>query len=124
MKIRAFILYQTNEFVEAELTIIKSNIKEINFYNFKNIYPEENNSEVHKLTEIKETHNPERIQNGCKYYIQYSINGEVLNIYLNITKTEYLNLRKQIFIENTLKSKEFVVGIILAIIAAIFALFN
>lgn len=122
MEIRGFILYKTREFLEAELIVKDARIKEINLNSIRNIYPEENNSKAHKITEIKEVHNPERIQNGCKYYIQYSLEGEVMNIYLDINKWQYFSLKKQLFIENIIKTKEFTIGIILAIVAALFAL--
>jgi hypothetical protein len=122
MVIRAFILYKTREFIEAELIVKNARIKEINLDAIKSIYPEENNSKAHKIIEIKEVHNPERIQNGCKYYVQYSIEGEVMNIYLDINKKQYFNLKKQLFIENIIKSKEFTIGFILAVLAALFAL--
>jgi hypothetical protein len=124
MEIKAFILYKSREFIYADLIIKDAKIKEINFNDFKSIYPEENNAQTHKVREIKEVHNPERIQNGCKYFIQYSIEGEVMNIYLDITKKEYLELRRQIFVENIIKSKEFTVGLILAILASLFAILS
>lgn len=122
MKVKGFILYKTREFVEARLVIKSAIIKEISLEYFTGLYPEENNSSLSKINELKETHDPDRIQNGCKYYIQHSIEGEVMNIYLDINLLQYWKLRWQLFKEKYLKTKEFIVGLILAVIATLLTL--
>ncbi|WP_282148015.1 hypothetical protein [Algibacter lectus] len=71
-------------------------IVEYNSGYFKGIFPVENNSALSGINEILKVHHPERIPNSCKYYIQHSINGEVMNIYLNINIIQYWQLNWQL----------------------------
>jgi len=119
MLIKSFILHKGTEFTEAEIIVKDAVIKEINFNTFKNIYPEENNSKLCEISEIKKVHNPERIQNGCKYYIQHSIDGEVMNLYLDINILQFLRLRSQVFIKQIINSKEFKVSVIGGIVVGV-----
>ncbi|RAJ17540.1 hypothetical protein LX77_03866 [Gelidibacter algens] len=82
--------------MSCDLVISDSRIKEINLNDIKNTYPELNNSERSILTEIKRFHKPEIIQNGCKYYIQSSVDGELVNIFLDINKIQYFRLKWQL----------------------------
>ena len=119
MKVKGFILYKTKEFVEAHLNIKDAEINEINFEYFKGLYPLEHSSTFSKITELKKTHEPNRIQNGCRYYIQHSIKGEVMNIYLDLNMINYYKLEWQIFNKKYLKTKDFVVGLILLLIGGL-----
>lgn len=126
MEIEAFILYKSTEFLPCQLIIKNGEIVEFSSHNFSKIFPQENRSALSKIEEIKKVHRPERIQNGCKYYIQHSINGEVMNIYLDIGRIKYWRLKwgfgKSIFQTNEFKIA-FIIAFISAVLSAIFGLF-
>ncbi|OBX17672.1 hypothetical protein A9996_19180 [Gelidibacter algens] len=93
MKIKGFVFYGKNEFMSCDLVISDSRIKEINLNDIKNTYPELNNSERSILTEIKRFHKPEIIQNGCKYYIQSSVDGELVNIFFRYKQNTIFQIK-------------------------------
>ncbi len=119
MKVNGFTLYKTNEFHDCNLIIKNGEVVEYNSGFIKDIFPKENKSALSKVDEILNVHRPERIPNNCKYYIQHSINGEVLNIYLDVNKMEYFRLKWQLK-EYLIQTKEFKKGVLIAII--VFAL--
>tara|TARA_R110000868_G_C10454177_1_gene726726 strand:- start:140 stop:517 length:378 start_codon:yes stop_codon:yes gene_type:complete len=121
MNIKGFVFYKEKEFIPCDLVISNSRIKEINLTDIKNTYPELHNSQRANITEIKEFHNPSIIQNGCKYYIQSSVNGELVNIFLDIGKIEYFKIKwgmKGYIVQ----SKEFIIGLSIGLILLILGL--
>jgi len=118
MEVDGFTLYKGKDFLPCKLTIKGGEIVQYDSDNFKDIFPQENRSALAKIETIKKVHRSERIPNECKYFIQHLIDDEVMNIYLDISRFNYLRLKfglgKSIF-----QTKEFIIGLILAVITVL-----
>ena len=123
MEVNAFILYKTNEqeLKPCVLEINHGEIVEFSIWDGNSMYPREYNSSLSGISKIYKTHNANRIQNGCKYYIQHSVKGEVLNIYLDISRIEYFRIKWGMR-EYIVQSKEFIVALSIGIILLVLGL--
>jgi hypothetical protein len=125
MKIKGFIYLgndKNGKFKECTLTIKRNEIVE--FYNGFDvgIYPREYNSDLSIIEKIYKSHKSKnKIPNNCKYYIQKSTENGLMNIYLDINKTQYLNLKWGMkgFI---IQSKEFIIGLSIGIVLLVLGL--
>lgn len=125
MKIKGFI-YNGNDkkeyFQECTLTIKRNEIVEFHNGFDVGIYPREYNSDLSIIEKIYKSHKSKnRIPNNCRYYIQKSTKNGLMNIYLDINKTQYLILKWGMkgFI---IQSHQFIIGLSIGIILLILGL--
>jgi hypothetical protein len=114
--------YKENEYLPCDIIVKRNEIVEFIGSFDVGIFPREFNSELSIIEKIYKTHNTkQRVPNGCKYYIQYSTDKGLMNIYLDINKIEYLRLKwgmKKFLIQ----SKEFIIGLSIGLILFILGL--